>query len=87
MPLVRVAVELIQYHYIEPDMSQHAHDHSHNHAHDHGHAHMHAPGERHPHAEAAPSLLRFSVAQRLLIALALSVAMWLAVGWAIGGGF
>jgi ABC-type Zn2+ transport system substrate-binding protein/surface adhesin len=85
MPLVQPAVELIQYHYIEPIMPQHSHDHHHDHSH--AHAHRHAPGERHPHAEAASSLLRFSVAQRLLIALALSVAMWLTVGWAIGWGF
>ena len=85
MPLVGAAVELIQYHYIEPAMSHHSHDHLH--AHGHAHAHQHAPGERHPHAEAALSLLRFSVAQRLLIALALSTAIWLAVVWAIGWGF
>lgn len=85
MPLVLAVAELIQYHYIEPTMPQHSHDHHHTHSH--AHMHMHAPGERHPHAEVSPSLLRFSVAQRFLIALALSVVMWLAVGWAIGWGF
>jgi uncharacterized membrane protein YccC len=81
MPLVQAAAKLIQYHYIEPTMPQHSHDQHHH------HAHRHAPGERHPHAEVSSSLLRFSVAQRLLIALALTAAMWLAVGWAIGWGF
>jgi hypothetical protein len=55
------------------DMTPHRHD-------DH---HLHPPGERHPHAEAAPSLLRFSVPQRLMIAAVLAAAIWAAVLWAI----
>jgi hypothetical protein len=50
----------------------------------HLHAHAHPPGERHPHAQAAPSLLRFSVAQRLAIAVVLAALLWVAVFWAIG---
>ena len=68
-------------------MPQHSHDQPPGHGYLDSHAHSHAIGERHPHAEAASSLLRFSVAQRLLIALALSAAMRLVVGWAIGWGF
>jgi len=56
----------------------------HTHHHDH-HAHTHAFGERHPHAEAGASLLRFSAPQRLAIAAALSLLIWAAVFWAIGG--
>lgn len=57
---------------------------SHQHAHDHTHAHTHAPGERHPHAEASLSLLRFSAMERIGIALALTAILWAAVFWAIG---
>ncbi|GEM_PF-1883139 len=60
-------------------MPAHQHIHSHHH-----HTHAHPPGERHPHAEVAPSLLRFSVAQRLAIAVALAALLWAAVFWAIG---
>jgi hypothetical protein len=34
-------------------------------------------------ATAAPSLLRLSIAQRLLIAALFASALWLAVGWAL----
>jgi hypothetical protein len=60
-------------------MSAHQHSHSHHHP-----THTHAPGERHPHAQVTPSLLRFSVPQRLAIALALAAILWAAVLWAIG---
>jgi hypothetical protein len=50
----------------------------------HQHSHTHGPGERHPHAEVSPSLLRFSVLQRLAIAVVLAALMWGAVFWAIG---
>lgn len=57
---------------------------SHHHAHGHTDVHTHAPGERHPHAEASPSLLRFSAMERVGIALALTGILWAAVFWAIG---
>jgi hypothetical protein len=50
----------------------------------HIHPHSHAPGERHPHATVSPSLLRFSVFERLAIAVLLAVILWGAVVWAIG---
>lgn len=57
---------------------------SHHHAHSHTDVHTHAPGERHPHVEASPSLLRFSAMERIGIALALTGILWAAVFWAIG---
>jgi hypothetical protein len=65
-------------------MPPHTHDHSHHH-HGHDHAHPHAPGERHPHAKVSLSLLRFSALERFLIAGLLTLVMWAAVIWAIGG--
>lgn len=50
----------------------------------HKHTHTHALGERHPHAEVPPSLLRFSALERLLIAVLLAALLWGAVLWAIG---
>jgi len=65
-------------------MSAHAHQHSHDH--EHGHAHAHAPAHAHDHSarrsDPGVSLLRMSSLQRLAIALALVVAIWLGVFWA-----
>jgi hypothetical protein len=58
--------------------------HQHTHDHAHANAHVHAPGERHPHAEVSPSLLRFSALERIGIALMLTAILWAAVFWAIG---
>lgn len=60
------------------------HQHIHAHSHAESHAHSHALGERHPHAEVSPSLLRFSAWQRLAIAAVFAAMMWAAVFWAIG---
>jgi len=48
----------------------------------HSHPHHH-PGHVHPPAATALSLLRLSVAQRLMIAAAGIVVLWLAVYWAM----
>ena len=45
--------------------------------------HHHAPDHSHPPAAVAPSILRLSVAQRLMVALGLSAAIWAAAIWAI----
>jgi hypothetical protein len=54
--------------------------HAHSHDHVHGHAHSHGPTSPHP-AQAAPwSILRMTVAGRLVAALAVSAGLW-AVVW------
>ena len=50
------------------------------HAHPH---HHHHPGHTHPPAQMKPSLLRFSVWQRLSVACGLIALIWLAVFWAM----
>jgi hypothetical protein len=55
--------------------------HDHHSHHDHHHRH---PGQAHPPAAVHPSLLRLSAAQRLGIAGAAIVLMWLLVLWAGG---
>jgi hypothetical protein len=56
-----------------------SHSHSHDHGHrDHGHAavHSHGPASPHP-AQAAPwSILRMTVLARMVVALAVSAALW-----------
>jgi hypothetical protein len=55
------------------------HDH-HGHGHDHGHPHRHGAASAHP-AQAAPwSILRMTVASRLLAAIAISACLW-AIVW------
>jgi len=51
-------------------------------AHDHHHQHHHHPGHVHPPAAIHPSILRMSAAQRLGIAGAAIVLLWLLVFWA-----
>ncbi len=80
---------------IAPAEVVHAHDHDHSHGHDraHGTAHAHDhPGHeamhethRHGAASMAPafSLIGVSLAGRLGIAAALSMAIWAAVAWAL----
>jgi hypothetical protein len=54
----------------------HSHDHTHHHP---GHAHAHGPATPHP-AQAAPwSILRMTLAGRLVAALALTAALWAVV--------
>jgi hypothetical protein len=43
--------------------------------------HHHHAGAPHPSSEISPSLLRFSVTQRLAIAAALCALIWLGVWW------
>jgi len=45
--------------------------------------HHHHPGEAHPSAQAAPSLLRMSVAERLAGAAVVIALLWSAVLWAM----
>ncbi|TPQ34358.1 hypothetical protein C2U70_17330 [Bradyrhizobium guangdongense] len=58
----------------------HAHSHGHDHTHDHGHSHTHphAHGEASPHpAQSAPwSILRMTMAGRLLAASAVCAVLW-----------
>jgi hypothetical protein len=56
----------------------HHHDHAHVHGPDHAHAHPHAHGSASPHpAQAAPwSILRMTVASRLMAALAVCAVLW-----------
>ena len=58
----------------------HHHDHpqahAHSHGHDHTHAHVHEPTVPHP-AQAAPwSILRMTMAARLMAALAVCAVLW-----------
>jgi len=48
-------------------------------SHAHAHAHVHARSE----VTLAPSLLRFSAMQRLVIAVAFAALLWAAVAWAL----
>jgi hypothetical protein len=53
--------------------------HAHSHEHGHTHAHSHGPASPHP-AQAAPwSILRMTVAARLIAALVVSAALWAVV--------
>jgi hypothetical protein len=55
------------------------HDHP-GHSHDHGHPHSHGPASAHP-AQAAPwSILRMTVASRLVAAMAVGACLW-AIVW------
>jgi hypothetical protein len=58
----------------------HTHSHGHDHGHDHGHshAHPHAHGEASPHpAQAAPwSILRMTMAGRLMAAVGVCAVLW-----------
>lgn len=57
----------------------HSHDHSHAHGHDHSHAHVHDAASPHP-AQAAPwSILRMTMAARLLAAVVVCAVLWGAV--------
>jgi hypothetical protein len=64
-------------------MVLHAHSHDHGHGHDHAHTHSrphsHGPASPHP-AQAAPwSILRMTVAARLVAALAAGAGLWTVV--------
>jgi hypothetical protein len=57
-------------------VSPHVHSHDHDHGHVHVHAHSHGPATPHP-AQTAPwSILRMTVAARLLAALVVSAGLW-----------
>ena len=45
--------------------------------------HHHPPGQGHPPAAVSPSILRMSIAERLMIAFALIALLWGAVVWAM----
>jgi len=45
--------------------------------------HQHQAGRGHPADAAAPSLLRMSVATRLLVAAAVAAVLWIATLWVI----
>ncbi|MEK9279551.1 MULTISPECIES: hypothetical protein [unclassified Bradyrhizobium] len=54
----------------------HAHHRAHSHGHDHTHAHVHDATSPHP-AQAAPwSILRMTMASRLVAALAVCAVLW-----------
>ncbi|MCJ9703838.1 MULTISPECIES: hypothetical protein [unclassified Bradyrhizobium] len=54
----------------------HSHDHGHSHGHDHTHAHVHDAASPHP-AQAAPwSILRMTMAARVVAALAVCAVLW-----------
>jgi hypothetical protein len=53
-------------------------------AHSHKHHHHHHVGSIHPPAAVLPSLLRGSLAQRLVIAASVTAPLWLCVLWAMG---
>jgi hypothetical protein len=54
----------------------HPHAHAHSHGHDHTHAHAHEPTAPHP-AQAAPwSILRMTMAARLMAASAVCAVLW-----------
>jgi H+/gluconate symporter-like permease len=56
--------------------------HHHGHSHGEGHSHSHGAASPHP-AQAAPwSILRMTVASRLLAAMAVSACLWAIVGLA-----
>jgi hypothetical protein len=48
------------------------------------HHHHHHAGEAHPPAALRPSILRWPVAHRLLLAAALITLLWISVFWAMG---
>jgi hypothetical protein len=45
--------------------------------------HHHGPDHAHPSPAVAPSLLRMSALERLAVAVAVAVVLWLAVWWAM----
>jgi hypothetical protein len=47
------------------------------------HHHHHHAGHSHPPASVSPSILRLSVAERLLVSAGLIVLLWAAVFWAL----
>ncbi|WGD53725.1 hypothetical protein QA641_07460 [Bradyrhizobium sp. CB1650] len=62
-------------HHYDHDHSR-VHDHAHSHGHDHTHAHVHDATSPHP-AQTAPwSILRMTMAGRLVAALAVCVVLW-----------
>jgi hypothetical protein len=46
--------------------------------------HHHEPGHAHPVAGVAPSLLRMSALERVVVAAVVAGILWIAVWWAIG---
>jgi hypothetical protein len=58
--------------------TSHSHTPSHDHDHDHGHAHAHSHGPASPHPPQAVhwSILRMTIAGRLVAALAASAGLW-----------
>jgi hypothetical protein len=46
--------------------------------------HHHHAGEAHPPASLGPSILRWRVVNRLMLAAALIVLLWVSVFWAMG---
>jgi len=61
----------------------HGHSHSHDHAHDPVHSHGHGHSDRQVSARIRLSPVLSSVWARLVVALALSGLLWLAVAWAL----
>ena len=57
----------------------HAHGHSHDRVHGDAHAHSHAPAARNLPQQPGFSLMRASLAERLLLAAALSALLWIAI--------
>jgi hypothetical protein len=53
--------------------------HDHHHHHSHGHAHSHGSASPHPAQAATWSILRMTVAARLVAAFAVSAVLWAAV--------
>jgi len=54
----------------------HGHSHDHAHGHDHTHAHVHDAASPHPAQDAPWSILRMTMAGRLVAALAVCAVLW-----------